>query len=154
MRCSKTGGDVILYLDTSSLVKIYVEEEGSVDVASMVRRSRTVASSIIAYAEARTAFARRFREGAFTKPKYKSLLSTFEKDWDDYLQVKVTREVVRLAGNLADKHALRGFDALHLASAIALTKSGMPVIFSCYDDRLQKASILEKLAQPGMIPAT
>jgi uncharacterized protein len=64
------------------------------------------------------------------------------------VQVKVTQELIQLAGNLAEKHALRGFDAIHLASAVMLMKSGMPVVFSCYNEKLQKASFLEKLAQP------
>jgi predicted nucleic acid-binding protein len=139
---------MIAYLDTSSLVKLYVEEEGSNDVAALLEKSRTAASSIIAYAEARAAFARRFREGALTKKAYKGLLLSFERDWINYLQVKVSQDVIQLAGDLAEKHALRGFDAIHLSSAIILLKSDLPVVFSCYDNRLQKASLLEKLSQP------
>ena len=139
---------MIAYFDTSSLVKLYVEEEGSDDVSALLEKSRTAASSIIAYAEARAAFARRFREGALTKKAYKGLLLSFERDWINYLQVKFSQDVIRLAGDLAEKHALRGFDAIHLSSAIVLLKSDLPVVFSCYDNRLQKASLSEKLSQP------
>jgi uncharacterized protein len=139
---------VVLYLDTSSLVKLYVEEEGSADVEGILKEARTAATSMIAYAEARAAFARRFREGFITKRAYKTLLVLFEKDWINFLQVKVSQGLVRLAGDLAEKHALRGFDAIHLSSALSLTKSSVPVIFMCYDDKLQKASLQEKLVQP------
>jgi uncharacterized protein len=140
---------VIAYLDTSSLVKLYVEEEGSRDVADIVQKSRATATSMIAYAEARAAFARRLRERAFTKEVYKNLISFFEKDWSRLLQVKITRELVHHAGALAEKHGLRGFDAIHLSSALILkVQVNSPVLFSCYDEKLQKASLLEKLAQP------
>ena len=56
---------------------------------------------------------------------------------------------VRMAGDLAEKHGLRGFDAIHLTSAVTLReKLVSPVIFSCYDVRLQIASLREKLDQP------
>jgi predicted nucleic acid-binding protein len=139
---------MIVYLDTSSLVKIYVEEEGSLGIVELVDRSMAAATSMVAYAESRAAFARRMREGAFTKTGYRNLVLSFERDWINYVQVKVTQELIQLAGSLAEKHALSGFDAIHLASAVTLMKSGMPIVFSCYDEKLQKASSLEKLNQP------
>ena len=144
----KTEDKMIVYLDTSSLVKLYVEEDGSALIENLVGGSTAVATSMVAYAEARAAFARRMREGSFTKTDYRNLVLSFERDWINYLQVKVTQELIQLAGNLAEKHALRGFDAIHLASAVALTKSDIPVLFSCYDKKLQEASRLEKLVQP------
>jgi uncharacterized protein with PIN domain len=53
---------MVLYLDTSSLVKLYVEEKDSSRVANLVGSSNVTATSLVAYAEARAAFARRFRE--------------------------------------------------------------------------------------------
>lgn len=104
---------------------------------------------MIAYAEARAAFARRFRENAFSSVDYDRLRSQFELDWKNFLSIHVTGEVVRMAGELAEKHSLRGFDAIHLASAVTLReKLTLPVTFSCYDIQLQNASKLEKLDQP------
>ena len=142
-----------LYLDTSSLVKLYVEEEGSEDVEKTVVEFRVLATSMIAYAEARSAFARRLRENSFTEEGYSSILSSFEADWINYLQVRVSKAIVRHAGDLAAGHGLRGFDAIHLSSALALRKSSdLPVTFSCFDEKLQKASLAEGLKQPGSWP--
>ena len=69
---------MILYLDTSSLVKLYVEEEKSSKVVDLVRSSKVTGTSLVAYAEARAAFARRFRENAFTPREYKRLTSSFD----------------------------------------------------------------------------
>jgi predicted nucleic acid-binding protein len=140
---------VILYLDTSSLVKLYVEEAASADVEGLVVSAEVTGTSLIAYAEARAAFARRFRENAFSSKDYKRLRSRFESDWKNFLSIHVTREIIRMAGDLAEKHGLRGFDAVHLASAVTLReKLVSPVTFSCYDRRLQNASQREKFVQP------
>jgi predicted nucleic acid-binding protein len=140
---------MVVYLDTSSLVKLYVEEEDSPRIADLVKSSKVTATSLIAYTEARAAFARRFRENAFTPDEYRHLISVFDKDWENYLIVRVTKELVRLAGNLAEKHGLRAFDAIHLSSAVTLrAEISAPLIFSCSDRKLQQASNVEDLDQP------
>ncbi|CAB1056274.1 Predicted nucleic acid-binding protein, contains PIN domain [Olavius sp. associated proteobacterium Delta 1] len=140
---------MILYLDTSSLVKLYVEEAASAAVEGLVGLAEVTGTSLIAYAEARAAFARRFRENAFSTKDYNRLRSRFESDWENFLSIHVTREIVRMAGDLAEKHGLRGFDAIHLASAVTLRENlASPVTFSCYDARLQNASQREKMDQP------
>jgi predicted nucleic acid-binding protein len=140
---------MVLYLDTSSLVKLYVEEQDSSKVEEWVKSSRVTATSLIAYAEARAAFARRFREKAFSSREYGRLISFFNEDWDNYLIVRVTKELVRLAGDSTEKHALRGFDAIHLSSAVTLLRElSAPIVFSTSDKKLQKASQLEGLTQP------
>ena len=140
---------MILYLDTSSLVKLYVEEEESWKVADLVRSSKVTGTSLVAYSEARAAFARRFRENAFTPREYKRLTSSFDEDWDNYLIIRVTKELVRQAGDLAEKHGLRSFDAIHLSSAITLREElSTRIIFSCFDEKLQIASHVEELDQP------
>ena len=139
---------MIVYLDTSSLVKLYVEEDESSKVDVLVKSSEVTATSLLAYAEARAAFARRFREKAFTTDEYNRLKEFFDKDWSRYLILSVTGDMIRLAGDLAEKHALRGFDSIHLASALTLRQElSSPIVFSCFDDNLQKASEREDLNQ-------
>ncbi len=137
---------MILYLDTSSLVKLYVEEDESSKVDALVKLSEVTATSIIAYAEARAAFARRFREKAFEKVTYDRIKEHFDGDWARYFILNVTGDLVGLAGDLAEKHSLRGFDSIHLASALTLRRTlDSPLIFSCFDDRLEKAAVSEHL---------
>ncbi len=139
---------MIVYLDTSSLVKLYVEEDGSSKVAALVRSSEVTSTSLVAYAEARAAFACRFREKAFTPAEHDRIKSFFDKDWSSYLILSVTGDMIRLAGDLAEKHALRGFDSIHLASALTLLQElSTSIVFSCFDDNLQKASECEGLDQ-------
>jgi predicted nucleic acid-binding protein len=139
---------MILYLDTSSLVKLYVEEDESSKVDALVRSSEVTATSLVAYAEARAAFALRFREKAFTPVEHNLIKEFIDKDWSRYLILSVTENMIRLAGDLAEKHALRGFDSIHLASALTLRQElSSPIVFSCFDDNLQKASEREDLDQ-------
>lgn len=51
-----------LYLDTSSLVKLYVTEAGSAEVHQLVGDANVVATSVVAYADMRAALARLRRE--------------------------------------------------------------------------------------------
>jgi predicted nucleic acid-binding protein len=54
--------------------------------------------------------------------------------------------VVRAAGILAENHALRGADAIHLASAVTLSKQlGESTMFLCFDGRLATAAGKEDL---------
>jgi predicted nucleic acid-binding protein len=53
---------MVVYLDTSSLVKPYVEEKDSVKLSALVRSSKVAATCLVAYAEARAAFTRRCRD--------------------------------------------------------------------------------------------
>jgi uncharacterized protein len=139
---------MLLYLDTSSLVKLYVDEDGSVKVETLVEEAYAIATSIVAYAEARSAFARRFREKSFTPKEYYRIKDVFEKDWSNYLIFIPNNDTIKLAGNLAERHALRGFDSIHLASALMLqAKLSSSVTFSCFDENLQKASKREGLEQ-------
>ena len=137
---------MILYLDTSSLVKLYVEEEASLKIETLVRSSEATATSIVSYAEARAAFARRFREKSFTSDEHDRIKEFFDKDWRNYFILNLTQDMVKLAGNLAEKYALGGFDSIHLASAMILHQEvSTPVVFSCFDNKLEKAAMREGL---------
>jgi predicted nucleic acid-binding protein len=135
---------MILYLDTSSLVKLYVDEPGTGDVRSSMEEAAIAATSIVAYAEARAAFARKFRESSLTSEEYRGIKEALDADWDKYLVLRVTDDLVQEAGMLAEKHALRGFDSIHLACAVTLRReSTSRVKFSCYDEELKQAFLKE-----------
>ena len=137
---------MILYLDTSSLVKIYVPEIETAAVQRLVDAAEVIASSSLAYVEARAAFARKRRERDLSARDYRDLVQDFDHDWDKYLIVDASDAVIKLAGRLAEKHALRAYDAVHLASAVTVRKEGdRPVSFSCFDARLLRAARREGL---------
>ncbi len=131
-----------LYLDTSSLVKIYVAEPDSDGVRRLVDQATVVATSGIAYPEARAALARRRRERALSPTAYRSAIRAFEDDWSRYLAVDVSAAICREAGGLAERHRLRGYDSVHLASYLEIARhAGVgDTQFSSFDDRLNRAA--------------
>ena len=133
---------MILYLDTSSLVKLYVDESGSADVRRLVEQAEIVAASIVAYPEARAAFARRKRERSLTVAGHRRAKRAFEADWPRLLALDVTDMLARSAGELAERQRLRGFDALQLAAYLAVAHEFPEerVRFSSADRRLERAS--------------
>ena len=141
---------MILYLDTSALVKLYVREADSVAVRTLARRAEAVATSDVAYPESRAGFARLFREGGTTRRQHERRVMQLNQDWEHYLRVELIPETTRHAGELAEIYALRGFDAIHLASALWLSgRAPKPVLFSAFDQRLRKAAI-----RAGLNPAS
>lgn len=132
----------ITYLDTSSLIKAYLEEDRSGEVVQLLKTSPFVASSLVTYAELRAGLAAALRGSRLSEAEHLERLREFEEDWEDVDKRQVTEPLVRLAGDLAEEHGLRGFDAIHLASAVALRRElDEPVTFSAFDDRLNDAAV-------------
>jgi predicted nucleic acid-binding protein len=131
-----------LYLETSSLMKLYVAEPESDSVRGLVENADIVATAAIAYPEARAALARRRREGGLPSRAFAVAKRALDADWPRYLVVDVTVALCRDAGDLAERHALRGYDSVHLAAYLHVVSSAgtTKVRFSCFDDRLTAAS--------------
>lgn len=135
---------MILYLDTSSLVKLYVEEPGSDDVRQLVGHATIVATATIAYTESRAALARRRRERALSPAGLASARQAFEAEWSTYLAIEVTSTLCREAGDFAERYRLRAYDSVHLAAFAAIAREGgvHEAEFSSYDSALNRAARL------------
>lgn len=140
---------MILYVDTSSLVKLYLAEPQSDTVEALVNSAATIGTSLVTYAEARSALARGIPAGRLSNEDHLAAIAAFEDQWLSLHIVDVNETLVRSAGNLADKHLLRGFDAVHLASAVTLQNELAAVVsFSSAHGRLMGAAAAEGLAIP------
>jgi predicted nucleic acid-binding protein len=133
---------VTVYLDTSSLVKLYVDEPDADDVQRIVAEADVVATSVLAYAEARAAFARKRREKLVTPAESRAALRQLDADWPRFFVILLGDELAQAAGRLADAHGIRGCDAVHLAAFETLLAQceDEDVRFSCADDRLSRAA--------------
>jgi len=129
---------VILYLDTSSLVKLYMSEAHSAVVKKWVAEAEIVATCRVAYPETISALSRRFREGDLTKKEYEMLINKFSAEWSRFISLDFDELE---AGSLAKKYGLRGFDAVHLSSAKLLkAQNDISLSFSSFDETLNKAA--------------
>ena len=136
----------MIYLDTSALIKRFVNEKGSALVESFVRGKGAIATAKIAYAEIFAGFTRKLREGNLSKPQYAVACRQFERDWHAYLRVGLEEDILLLARDLIQRHPLRGYDAVHLASALRLKIAlGEEITFAAADGRLLKAAEAENL---------
>lgn len=130
-----------LYLDTSSLVKLYVAEADSDAVHTLVDSATVVATSSIAYPETRAALARRRRERLLRPAGFASAKKTFEADWPRYLVIEVTSALCRQAGEFAERYLLRAYDGVHLAAFAELARGAgvRDTRFSSFDNALNRA---------------
>ncbi|MBW8050119.1 MAG: type II toxin-antitoxin system VapC family toxin [Cytophagales bacterium] len=64
---------MIIYLDTSSLVKLYVQETDTDNVKSLINSAEVITTSIVAYPESRAAFARKLRSGVMSDEEYQKI---------------------------------------------------------------------------------
>ena len=141
---------MIVYLDSSALVKMYIQEPGTDVVHDLVLSSTACATSSIAYAETRAALARRHREGIIGTSEAAKIKSALLDDWQRFFVVPVSLAIAKLAGDLAESHALRGMDAVHLATALWLKEQQpAPLTLAAWDTRLLQAASSVGLAVEG-----
>lgn len=132
---------MILFCDTSALVKLYIAETDSEALRSLAEQADALAVSRIAWAEMMAALARRVREAPADAAAIDLVRERLRVDWPSYLVVEVTQALVEQAGEYADVFALRGYDSVQLATAHLLqSASGKDVRFACFDTRLAKAA--------------
>jgi uncharacterized protein len=141
---------MILYLDTSSLVKLYVQEAQSSLVKKWVEEAEIVATCRIAYPETMSAINRRFRQGDLTEKEYDSLIAQFSNEWGQFAAIDFDELE---AGRLVNLYGLRGFDAVHLSAAKLLkaTQNDISISFSSFDGKLNDVASTEGFAilSPG-----
>jgi len=139
------------YLDTSAMLKRYVDEPGSSWLRTQIGLAASLVSSQLLIVEITSAFNRRVREGTLTPAEYRRLRDIFRDDCrNEYQMIALLDPVVDLACDLIERHPLRGYDAVHLATALIAHQSlrvrGLPgLVFLCADDRLLGAATAEGL---------
>lgn len=132
---------MILYLDASALVKRYVAEAGSSEVAAAIGSGRLLATAVISRAEVTAALARAVRLKFVTRKAATAGLSDFEADWPDLIRLEVSEAVVARAASVAWQQGLRGYDAVHLASALHWQEAlGEAVTLATYDRELWRGA--------------
>lgn len=133
---------MILYLDTSAFIKLYVSEPGADIIRAAVAEADQVHAHWIAYPEMRSALARLHRMGRQSIEMFNRCKREFEKDWDLVSAIMLDERVLRRAGELAERLGLRGYDSVHLAAAESL-RVGHGTDFLCFasfDHRLNQSA--------------
>jgi predicted nucleic acid-binding protein len=145
------------FLDTSTVLKRYVQETGTPWVQALA--APAVGHSLIivriTLAETVAAITRRERGGTITPKNAATALADFQLDFArQYFIIEVSAALVNQAAFLARKHGLRGYDAIQLAAAVD-TQAGLPSLtLLSADVDLNAAAVAEGLAvdDPNLHP--
>jgi predicted nucleic acid-binding protein len=132
---------MILYLDSSALVKFYLEEHGSTEVQNAYRHAQLAGTATISRAEVSAGLARAHRMNLIPEQDAHRARMLFHEEWPEIVHVMVSETLVARADSLAWEQGLRGYDAVHLAAALLWQESvGIPISLATFDEQLWKAA--------------
>jgi uncharacterized protein len=127
-----------VYFDTSALVKLIFDEPGSELAVELWDRADILVSCQLVYPEARVALVAAGCRGRIGNSTHTNAVATLEDLYAQLRTVAIDEALARHAGELAARHAVRGYDAVHLACALAL--EGDDVLLATWDDPLNAAA--------------
>ena len=137
---------MILYLDASALVKRYVQEAGSVDVNAWIDNAQLLTTGLVTRVEVAAAIARLMRMKVVERNDAERIVNVFREEWESLVRLPIMDTTVARADRLAWQHGLRGYDAIHLASALIWRETlARPVHLATYDRGLWQAGKVEGL---------
>ena len=125
----------LVYFDSSAFVKLLVEEAGSDLAAELWDAADATLSSRLAYPEVCAALAAAGQAGRLDRTGERAAQQSWLEFWSAARPVELTAGVAQRAGELASRYGLRGADAVHLASALALDDPSLVVV--AWDERLR-----------------
>jgi predicted nucleic acid-binding protein len=138
----------IVYFDSSAFVKLLVEEDGSELAAALWDGCDAAAASRLAYPEVRAGLAAARRDRRLTTADHQHAEAAWEDYWAATRMVELTEAVAGRAGQLAADYALRGADAVHLASVLAIGADH--TLLAAWDQRLSAGA---RAAGVEVVPA-
>jgi predicted nucleic acid-binding protein len=137
---------MIVYLDTSALVKRYIEEDGTIEVNSLIDEADYSVTNLISRAEVPAAIMRASRMNMISRDEAQEAIGRFRSEWESLQRLPVTGATVEEADNLVGNHDLRGYDAVHLAAAKIWQEAiGELILFATFDQKLRDAALNEAL---------
>ena len=133
---------MIIYLDTSALLKQYIQETGSEEVVKLLTSVDSSGTNLLTYVEMASAIARAVRMELVFANEAQSTWKDFLADWELLVRLDISVQITKRAATLAWEHGLRGYDAIHLASALSWQEAiDTPVTLATYDRELWAAAL-------------
>ncbi len=119
---------MIAYFDTSAIIPLIVKEPSSERCNRVWNESSRVVSVRLLYPEARSALAKAERMGRLSAQQREAAIVELETIISEVDHIEVTEALAHRAGELAQAHGLRGYDAVHLAAASAVADSDVVLV--------------------------
>ena len=108
---------MITYFDTSAIIPIIIKEPSSDTCIRLWNDATRSISTRLIYPEARAALAQAQRTGRLTAANLDEAVKELDSIATEINYLEITEHIAESAGVLAQAHGLRGYDAVHLASA-------------------------------------
>lgn len=146
---------MILYFDTSALVKGYVQEEGSKEVTALLDEVENLFGSIVlTQVEMAAAIQRAARATGSSSAGASGAWQDFTDDWPSFTRLALSPITIERAIGIAWNYGLRGYDSLHLAAALLWQETlGVEITLATFDRELwlagQKAGMVSW--PPGLV---
>lgn len=109
---------MIAYFDTSAVIPLIIEEPASTRCSRLWDEATRVVSTRLIYPEARAALAQARRLGRLTSAQAERAVEELDSIAQEINYLELTAELAHSAGALAQAHALRGYDSVHLAAGV------------------------------------
>ncbi len=125
---------MIAYIDSSALLKLYVDEPETALASEIIHRHQVWAAGRHTLVEVRRNLARLLQDDELTTAR-----RAFSEDWQNIAVVELDEPTCDLSAELAERTGVRALDGLHLgAAAIAGADDGLPIV--TFDRRLKDAA--------------
>jgi uncharacterized protein len=125
---------MILYIDTSALVKRYVMEAGTKEVNALFGQADAIGSVLLTQVEMASALSKAVRMNWVDGKDADLAWHDFLSHWQSFTRLSVTPMMMEQASRLAWEHGLRGIDAVHFAAALHWQETlEIPVMLVTYD---------------------
>lgn len=119
---------MIAYFDTSAIIPLIINEASTGLCTRVWNESARIVSVRLLYAEARAALARAERIGRLTRQQLMAAVAELDSVVNEVDHIEVSAQLAYAAGELAQSHGLRGYDAVHLAAAIAVADRDLVLV--------------------------
>lgn len=129
------------FLDTSAIIKRYVQEKETQAIQKIFIESNEIYISSITEIEIVPTFKRLLVESKISTEQFEFLLNILEEDFEDFIVVPFSNEVVKIAKLQIKKYQLKTLDSIQLASYLTLDFKNIP--FIVYDEKLFNSAFKE-----------
>lgn len=119
---------MIAYFDTSAVVPLLIQEPTTEQCTRLWDEATRVVTVRLAYPEARAALASAQRSDRLTRAQLTAAVAELEHLLGQVDIVELDAGLARIGGDLAQQHGLRGYDAVHLAAALAAADDDLVLV--------------------------
>ena len=133
---------MILFCDTSALMKLYAQEAHSSAVRTAVKKASATLVSLITWVEVHAAYSLKQRTQQITQAQVDEGLARLQQEWANFSRTGIDVALAAQAGQLALRFGLRAYDSIQLASAHRVHQQlGSAMAFYCFDKQLNAAAV-------------